>query len=390
MVMVSGYTRVGGVHPESAAFKNVLHSQGVSLSEAMIFGIAGGLGMGYILWEFQEHHAKVLVVAFQNRWNYPMDYYQHLADRLGITIAMPDTGSKKAAAQILNDALDRGLPVIAWVDRASLPYMQMPLSMIAHIGHIISICGRDGDTYFVDDLAAQPIPIDANTLADARARISSYKSRLVVIDKLSPSFDLPAAIHAGLQDQVEYLSSPSESFSLPAIRKWAKTMIDAKGKKGWLKVFEDRRGLMSTLMSLFESVELSGAPGDLRGLYADFLTEAASVIGNSRLSEPADHYRKLAGAWSQLAESALPDDVPLLREMKALLRQRDLITKRGGEAWRDTANLTAQITEKRREGNLNFPLDDAAVLALFTTLHDQLNAIYQAEVEALEALKAAL
>mgnify|MGYP001310967259 CR=1 FL=1 len=390
MVTVSGYKRVGGVHPESAAFANILHSQGMPLSEALVFGIAGGLGIGYILWEFQEHHTKVLVLGFQNRWNYPMDYYQHLADRLGIAISMPDTGSQKTAAQTLNAALDRGLPVVAWVDRASLPSMHMPPTMIAHIGHFVSICGREGDTYFLDDLAAQPIPIDAATLADARAIISSYKSRLVVIDKLPAALDLPAAIHAGLQDQVEYLSSPSESFSLPAIRKWAKTMIDAKGKKGWLKVFADRRGLMSTLISLYESIELNGAPGGLRGLYADFLTEATEVTGNPRLSEPISHYRALSTLWSRLAESALPDAVPLLRDTRALLFQREQVRLQGGSAWQQTSELTTRITELRREGNLNFPLADSAVLDLFTALHDQLLAIYQAETDALAALKAAL
>lgn len=319
-----------------------------------------------------------------------MDFYQRLADRLNISIKMPDTGSKKLAAETLNTALNNNKAAVAWVDRASMPYLQLPEAMIAHIGHIVSICGQDGSDYLVDDLAAQPYRVDAEVLATARARISSYKSRLLLMEYIPPSFDLPQAIREGLQDQIEHLSSTSESFGLPAIRKWAKTMTDSKNKKGWPKVFEDRRGLMSTLVSLFDAIELGGAPGGLRSLYADFLTEAGPIIGNSRLSEPVEHYRKLAAQWSHLAEAALSDDVPLFRETKHLLRQRDRLVKQGGEVWRESATLTAQIAEKRREGNLNFPLKDAEVMDYFATLQAHLKTIYTAEEAALNALKSAV
>ena len=50
------YTQIGGIHPETATMTNVLANQGFvsphngrPLSEAMVLGIAGGLGCGYIL-----------------------------------------------------------------------------------------------------------------------------------------------------------------------------------------------------------------------------------------------------------------------------------------------------------------------------------------------------
>ncbi len=52
-----GYRLRGGVHPVSSSLANVLAHHGVragggELSEALVFGIAGGPGAGYILWEF--------------------------------------------------------------------------------------------------------------------------------------------------------------------------------------------------------------------------------------------------------------------------------------------------------------------------------------------------
>ena len=61
----SGYRLRGGVHPETATIANVLANQGVvsgltgqPLTEAAILGIGGGLGAGYILWEFKSHGGR--------------------------------------------------------------------------------------------------------------------------------------------------------------------------------------------------------------------------------------------------------------------------------------------------------------------------------------------
>jgi len=42
---------------------------GKPFTEEMLLGIGGGLGMGYILWEFKKHDSAILAMAFQNKWN---------------------------------------------------------------------------------------------------------------------------------------------------------------------------------------------------------------------------------------------------------------------------------------------------------------------------------
>ena len=37
----------------------------------MVLGVGGGLGAGYILWEFEAHHTPTLVLGFRNQWQYP-------------------------------------------------------------------------------------------------------------------------------------------------------------------------------------------------------------------------------------------------------------------------------------------------------------------------------
>jgi hypothetical protein len=239
----------------------------------------------------------------------------------------------------------------------------------------------------VDDLAAQPFRVPAESMAAARARITSYKNRLL-LTTANGTPDLPAAIMTGIQDCVEYLSQKSDSFALPTFRKWGKMMTDRKNPKGWHVVFADRRGLYGGLKSVYEGVELiSTGGGGMRGLYAEFLDEAAGIVGQPALREVAEQYRDLATKWSELASSALPDEIDPLRETKQLLRQRyDLLMIKGGDSGGEIQPITARLNALHGEYNRAFPMSDGEIDALFNTLGEQLLALYDAETKALAAL----
>ena len=397
MVKIQSYFHVGGKNAETASLTNILQAQGVRAphngkpySEAMLLGIGGGLGAGYILWEFKEHHAKVLVFAWQNRWQYPIQFYQNLCKRIDVTPTLRETGSQKAATQQLDEAMESGQPVIAWVDRAQMPYLQLPKSLEGHLGHYIAIYGVEDDVVLVDDLAAKPFRVPVETMALARSRIGSYKNRLLQV-KPNDQPNLPEAIKAGIEDEIEHLSQPSDSFSLPTFQKWGKMMTNRKNAKGWPVVFADRRGLYGALKSLYEGVELvSTGGGGMRGLYADFLDEAAGII-NPSLSEVATTYRNLATRWTAFADSALPDSIEPLRETKALLRQRyDMLMAQGGDGLDKIQPLTERLGDLYNENKRNFPMSDAEIDNLFSTLGEQLLDLYKAEVAALTALKNAV
>lgn len=397
MVTITGYTHFGGKHAETAALTNVLRAGGVRspqndqpYSEAMLLGIGGGLGAGYILWEFKEHGAKVLVFGWQNRWQYTIQFYEKLCKRIRVTPVFKETGSQKAAAGQLNEALEAGQAVVAWVDWAQMPYLQLPKSLEGHLGHFVAIYGIEDGEVLVDDLAAKPFRVPVETMASARARIGSYKNRLLLTTSEGEP-DLAAAILTGLQDQVEHLSQPSDSFSLPTFQKWGKMMTHPKNAKGWPVVFANRRGLYGALKSVYEGVELvSTGGGGMRGLYADFLDEAAGIV-NLNLGEVAQVYRSLATQWSAFAESALPDTSEPLRETKALMRQRyDLLMTQGGDGVDAMRVLTERLGGLYDQHKHNFPMSDAEINTLFSTMGEQLAALYKAEVAALAALKEAV
>lgn len=395
MGLLPGYRQFGGHDPETAALTNCLAQAGYiaphtgrPYTEAMVLGVGGGLGAGYILWEFKAHQAAVLVVAFRHNWQYPQKYLEAAAGRLNAGAVVKETGSRAAAAAHLQAALGNGQPAIAWVDLGHLTYLQLPESIKGHIGHMLAVCGQANGDYWVDDRAAQPFRITGEALADARARITSYKNRLLLLDPPAQPPDLTAAVEAGLRDCVANLSAKSDSFSLPTLRKWSRLMTDTKNAKGWPVVFKTRRGLYTALKSTFEAIELAGrAGGGLRGLYADFLDEAAALLKRPALAEAAAAYRALPARWTAVAEAALPEAVPAFAQTKALLRRKHALLMTQGEAGvAATEAITAELAALGRETSRAFPLDDGATQALFGEVGERVQALYEAELKALDTL----
>lgn len=397
---LQNFQQFSGVHPETAALRNALAYAGITTphtgqpyTEAMILGIGGGLGAGYILWEFKEHNARVLVLGFRKEWQYPVRYMQRICERLNVLAEVLESGGKGAADKNLRETLAAGQPAITWVDKAHLPYFQLPDSMKGHTGEVVLVYGLEGDTVLLADLADVPLTVPMADFVDGRNRIVSYKNRVMRLSPdLKATVDLPSVIRAGILDCVEHLSEPSDSFSLPTLRKWGRLIVDSKNAKGWRKVFADRLGLYSALRSIYENVVQSGTGGDaLRGLYADFLTEAAPVTGIPALNDVAATYRTLAAQWIDLAHAALPDSVPALAETRHLLDQRhNLLMRHGNAAEADMQPLTDQLQAMSSQYNRSFPLADAEIDALFETLSAKLLALYDAEVAAIEKLRAAM
>jgi len=394
-MILTGYTQFGGQHPETAALRNILAFKGLRaphtgepFSEAMLFGIGGGLGIGYILWQFQEHNAIVIVLGFRQNWQYTVKYLQALSDRLGARAVFQEGGGKSGAAKNLAAALAAGDPPLAWVDQATLPYFQLPESLKDHLSHLVGVVGIDAESVMVDDLAPSPFRVPLATFAEARGRIVSNKSRLMTITPGSPtSDDLRAAIRAGIADCVAQLGGASDSFSLPTLRKWARLMTDGKNDKGWLKVFAERRGLYSTLKSIYENIAVGGTRAGLRAMYADFLDEAAPVIEAPALADVAKDYRALAAAWLDFAESALPGSIEPFQQTRRLLLEKDALLQRGQDGQADMIPVTEALNALQKAHGADVPLTDAEMRALFESLQAKLTMIYEAEVAAARQLE---
>ncbi|MDE2950471.1 MAG: DUF4872 domain-containing protein [Chloroflexota bacterium] len=385
----------GGKHSVTAVLRNALTRQclrdprtGQALSEAMILGIGGGLGAGYILWEFEKYDSALIVLGFRNRWNYTPDFLKNACQRLNVAVDMRETASAKKAQANLDDALAASGTALLWADKASLPYQGLPASQKGHIIHLIGLSAGDDDAYIVDDLSERPWSLSQAELALAREPIPSNKQRSMSLTP-SASLDLASAIRAGIDDHISHLSRSSESFSLPVYRKWAKLMTHPKNKKSWRTVFARRAGLYLTLRTIYEGIALDDTEGaGLRELYADFLLEAQAIL-DVALDRAAECYRACAVEWRALAEMALSDDLPVFAETKALMRAR--YAAFAGQDQARLAGAMKDLAALEAANNLDgWPLDGSATDALFERMSQQLHTIFETERSALEALKQAM
>jgi hypothetical protein len=376
-------TYIGGIHPNTASIRNVLAAQGLNLSEAMLLGIGGGLGAGYVLWEFKAHESAIIVLGFRNRWNYQTERLTILCERLDAKHTVQEAGGAKAAAANLQAALDAGRPFIAWVDKAHLPHQFLPEALKGYASHIVGVHEQKGDDILVDDLGEKLFAVPVDIFAAGRARIGSDKNRLLLVEAPG-KVDLKKAIVMGIQDHIQHLGGDSDSFNLPVYKKWARMLTDTRNKKGWPVVFKKRVGLYATLRSVYEGIVLDGTDGaGLRSMYADFLDEAAPIVNKPALKEVARHYRNVAELWKAFAESALPDKP--FKETRNLLNKRYRLLKR--HELNELRKVSIQLDQMMNEMNHAFPLDNPAITTLFTAMQARLDAVYQAEVAALEALK---
>jgi Butirosin biosynthesis protein H, N-terminal/Domain of unknown function (DUF4872) len=401
----SGYRMRGGLHPETATLANVLANQGVvsgltdePLTEAAILGIGGGLGAGYILWEFQAQHrgkihrGPVLTLGFRNRWQYPWipGWTGTTLERLGIEPDTHETGGAKGAREALDARLDAGIPAIAAVDLQSIGTWCQPADLAGHEGLVVVVFGRDPDgAYLVDDRGRAPLRVAPDVMAAARARISSFKHRTLRLRTTPgpiPAARLRSAIRAGLQDQVDHLRSTSDSFSLPAWRKWSRLMTDERNAKAWPRVFADGTGLFGSLMAIHETVDGQVGPsgGHLRELYAASLDEAAVALENPALGNAARAWRGVADQWEELADAAVPPDLDGAAEaVEAVEKLHEAVLE--GEAGQSRAAAAAETAWAIRDRYVDaFPLPPDRIDAILEDLGERVGAIYRAEVEALD------
>ena len=397
--LAGGYRLRGGTHPDTAALTNSLVNAGVTagggpLSEELVLGIGGGLGAGYILWQFTGH-LPIVTLGFRNQWQYPDRWLVKTCSRLGIEATVNETTGHATAMRTLHESLSGDGPrPLVWIDAQEIGYWHFPERFSGMGGYPVVVIEERGGRFLIDDRNSAPISVDEATLRAARGRVSSYRNRLVTLEAPAdiPSDVMIEAIEAGLEDQVRHLRSDSDSFSLPAWRKWARLVTDTKHKKGWGSVFADQKGLFGVLLTIYEGIESSGfGGGSLRGLYASFLDTAADLTERSSLSRVSGAYRDLDRQWADLAKRGAPSDV------KPFSRARDLIDSLheqvldGGDAERPAAQMTAKELWRLRDARDEGPLFDAGTFeGLLQELAGDIHALYEAESNALAELEAAM
>src|SRR5215510_912476 len=118
---------LAGKEPESAAVLNALNQLGKCSSdvctEEMLFGLGGGLGMGYFLFDMHGGHPVVVGTRYHASEADTPVFVMQMCEAWGATTELKHTSSRSAATKSLIKALDDGYTPILWVEVTKLPYM---------------------------------------------------------------------------------------------------------------------------------------------------------------------------------------------------------------------------------------------------------------------------
>ncbi len=359
-------------------------------SEELLFGISGGIGIGYILWNYKTKNRIQLSLHFHNHWGKEIRTMVDLCRRLGLEITIADTTSSRKAYNNLRVLLDKGELVIVWVDRNKLPYNFEPLDKHEKTPHpiVITAFDKENNTVTVADMAKDAFQISMDDLIKARRNIPSLKNCLVQVKNYTPAEHLSTIVTAGIYDVIEKLGTTSQSFSLPALKKWTKLLISDANQKSWSTIFADSTDLFTVLAKIFENTVLYAGDGHaLRHLYADFLAEAKNILQLPELDEIAGLYRKAGDQWVDFAHTAFSDEIKLFKMAKQLLSQKHTALKELGFTSAATLKTSAgQLQEIYQECSDAFPLNGKQVTELFHNMADKLFQVHNTELQALHLL----
>ena len=399
MPTIANYNQFAGRHWETGSVRNFFAQRGFSAphtgqpySEAFLLGVSGGAVMGYFTFLYEGYDPQCNILT-RNTFD-PLD---KMLSRLGVVQYVEHTAKPERAEAILIDTLEGGQPAIVWADMWSLPYNALPWDEGMWGAFPLVVYGYEPgeDTVYIADRAGVPLTVTPVELAAARGRIKKNKNRLLTLD--APVEEkLASAVRLGICDTIQLFTEKppkgsKNNFGLNAYQFWAKMLTNPKQRLSWEKQFPAGLPMYAGLTSTYNFSCLFGKGTDQdaeRGMYADFLDEAALLLDIPALNDAAAQFRAAAEAWRLLPGSLLPDDIqPFAESRELMLRKHTLFLEQGGAALEEIEAIGSRLNEIRAAMEGDFPLTQEEVEVFRERLAGQILAIHDAEATAVQALQ---
>ena len=366
---------LAGKEPESAVVLNALtqlgRCSGDLCTEEMLFGLGGGLGLIYFLFDMHGSHPIVVGTRYHASEAATPVFVMQMCEAWGATTELKHSSSRAAATKSLTKFLDDGFTPIIWVEVTKLPYMF--LSGHPNTYHTIVVYEKDGDEFIVGDLCESVFRISVEELEEVRHSHFAPKFRALTIKDAPANPDLREMVaqRIGLTCSQMIGGLGIGNFGLEAFKKWAAMLTNTKNKKGWSQCFTEGPALHGAMSSVYGQIELRGNGGSaFRGMYADFVEQAAGVLKKPALKKVADQFREAEASWHKVALAALPDSIPILKETRdAFERRATLLQKpRTAKIDEELDSLRTRLKELRESSAKDLDFSPKDKLDLFSNI----------------------
>jgi hypothetical protein len=309
-------------HCVTGSLKHVYDHHGYPISEDLLLGLGRGLGFVYF-------HIKGTDPFYGGRANVASPKEEGLEKtagrRTGVAVESHATSSAGKAQATLRELLKADEPVLVYLDMGFLPYFEFPEDY--HFGgHVIIVAGYDPDTgrVLVADRDRELHPVEWDALEKARG--SQYRP-------FPPrhtwyTFDFSAARSPSRAEVRESIGEVCQGMLAPPIANLGVNGIRKAIRETmrWPEVL-DAAALRRTCFNVAMFIDRRGGTGGgiFRYMYARFLGEAASIMGEARLTGMGtelaaigDRWEEVAAALAKAAQADSPAD--LLETATELMR----------------------------------------------------------------------
>ncbi|WP_394614432.1 hypothetical protein JNUCC0626_31695 [Lentzea sp. JNUCC 0626] len=261
---------VGRMH-DSWLLREVLDGE---WSEAMLAGLAGGIGFMYFVFEYKGHTPTMTIVAR----HHPAPFIPTALKHAGIAHEVTSTTSTRKAEAGLRGADG---PVICLLGKEK---------------HPVAVLGVDGGEVTVLDRGTHVRP-----LADFLAGWGAGKHEMISIGERTGEPDVAGAVAMTCEHLTGAVlgNNFDVNFGFSGMRKLAEQLRD-KGKKGWAQRWAGDPDFVFKRLHDCLEVEYTAANAS-RPLYADFLDEAGLPGGQE--------FRASGALWGEIARGGDYDEL---------------------------------------------------------------------------------
>jgi len=294
-VLLTDFAHRQSAHCESGVASNLLTHKGIGMSEAMAFGIGGGLFFGYL--------------PFIRINGLPLVTYRSAAGHIlktigkipGVTMFQKKFRDQDQAMAELDAALEQSIPVGLQTGVYWLPYF--PKALRFHFNaHNLVVYGKDGDDYLISDPvfpATVRCPYDDLVRARFASGALAPKGKMYYLSQVPEQLDRTSLIITGIGAVCKsMLSSPFPLIGIKGIGFMA----------GRLEKWPDRLGSERADLHLGHVVrmqeEIGTGGGGFRFMYAAFLQESAEELQDPSLLEYAAVLTAAGDSWRKFAVMA--------------------------------------------------------------------------------------
>lgn len=393
-----------GRHWETGSIHNALAVQGVKAphtgkpySEALLLGVSGGIALGYFTFEYKGYLPHVALLT-RNTFS----PFNTILERLGIAQDIQQTTKAEIAETNLQETLATGLSPLVWADQFSLPYTDLkPGDGMWNMMPVLAV-ETDGKAVTVADRSSQPFHVSMADFTKARARVKEDKFRLMTLDAPQTS-KLAGAVHKGICQAISlFTEAPPrggrDNFGFAAYKKLTELLVNTRNKQSWEQYFEPGVRMFHALAGaphqpgMYYWVNHWGsADGAERGLYADFLEEAAVLLKKPKLKEAPGKFRESHKLWLKFADAILPGDIPMFGETRKLIdRRQALFIEKGETGLPEIKKINVRLRELLKQSETDFPLSNLQAAEFRANLRDILLQISSVEQGAVDLLQAAI